>query len=205
MIKNQRNNNPSTAAPVRKAESSAQTGKAPPVRKAEPVRESTPVRKAAPGRESTPVRKAAPVKKAANPTPVDQRMKKLEEYRAARSAKKPAAGSGLNSALKKFRSGSRSFAANIIKGKPMHSKSERDFPINSGPIGKLKRYGPAKVYRLKGYTTIGRVNKKRRMDRFFDKRKHLIIFIFVIVLLLIFMISFRPFNVIKQLLFNIGY
>lgn len=99
----------------------------------------------------------------------------------------------------------RDFAITLIKGKPNISKTTKDFPINRNIVGRMKRYGPAKVYRLKGYTTVGRVKKKRNRDMLKKHRNRLIFTVILAVMLLVLFFALDPIPTIKQFLFDIGY
>ncbi len=99
----------------------------------------------------------------------------------------------------------RAFAITLIKGKPNVSKTTKDFPINRNIIGRMKRYGPAKVYRLKGYTTVGRVKKKRNRDMLKKHRNRLIFTVILAVMLLVLFFALDPIPTVKQFLFDIGY
>lgn len=85
------------------------------------------------------------------------------------------------------------------------SKSESDFPINRSFFGRLKRYGPAKVYRLKGYTTVGRVNRKRRTEQSRWRRNRIIFWGIFVIALIVVLIGLDPINRLRGFLHNIGY
>lgn len=97
------------------------------------------------------------------------------------------------------------FAADLIRGKANLSKSAKDFPINRGIFGRMKRYGPAKVYRLKGYTTVGRVKKRRSRDNLKRHRNRLILMVIIAIFLIILYIYLNPLPKLRQFMFDIGY
>lgn len=99
----------------------------------------------------------------------------------------------------------KAFAITLIKGKPNVSKTTKDFPINRHIIGRMKRYGPAKVYRLKGYTTVGRVKKKRGRDMLKKHRNRLIFLTILGIFIVVLYVVIDPVPTIKQFLFDIGY
>ena len=84
-------------------------------------------------------------------------------------------------------------------------KSAMDFPINRSFVGRLKRYGPAKVYQLKGYTTVEKVKRKRRRERMRHERAKWIIRILVLLLIVILLLTYRPLAALRGILHDIGY
>ncbi len=133
-------------------------------------------------------------------TSIEERVKRLQAQRAKQqqSASFSEVFNNLGGKLK-------AFATSLIKGKPNVAKSSKDFPINRSIVGRMKRYGPAKVYRLKGYTTVGRVKKKRSRDMLKRHRNRLIFLVILGIMLLVLYFAIDPIPTIKQFLFDIGY
>lgn len=80
-----------------------------------------------------------------------------------------------------------------------------DFPIDRAFVGRLKRYGPAKVYRLKGYTTVERVKRKQKRDQFRSHRNRTLFWLIVAALLILFLIALDPLPKLRSFLHDIGY
>ncbi len=72
------------------------------------------------------------------------------------------------------------------------------------PFYRLKRHGPSKVYRLKGYANREYVKQKRKQDRKRMKRANLIFWIIIIVLLLILFYWLNPIDKIQELMHLFG-
>ncbi len=133
-------------------------------------------------------------------TSIEERVKQIQAQRA--KQKEPA---DLKAIFDNVLIQLKAFATTLIKGKPNVSKSAKDFPINRNIVGRMKRYGPAKVYRLKGYTTVGRVKKKRSRDLLKKQRNRLIFLVILAIFLLVLFFTIDPIPTIRQFLFNIGY
>lgn len=75
----------------------------------------------------------------------------------------------------------------------------------SGLHSRLKRHGRQKVYRLKGYTTVARVNRKRRREYIRRQRNVLIISLLLVLALILIFMWIDPIPRIQSLLHNIGF
>ena len=60
--------------------------------------------------------------------------------------------------------------------------------------GQLARIGKPKIYRLKGYSTVTRINKKFRVERYQRRMRSVLVIAFVILLLTLFLIWTKPFQ-----------
>lgn len=69
----------------------------------------------------------------------------------------------------------------------------------------VRRHGRQKVYRLKGYTTIARVNRKRRREQLSYHRNQLIIWGIVILVIVLFFLWLNPIPKIQEFFKVIGY
>ena len=133
-------------------------------------------------------------------TSIEERVKRIQAQRA--KQKEP---TDIKAIFDNVLEQLKAFATTLIKGKTNISKTAKDFPINRNIVGRMKRYGPAKVYRLKGYTTIGRVKKKRSRDMLKKQRNRLIFLVILAIFLLVLFFALEPIPTIRQFLYNIGY
>ncbi len=70
---------------------------------------------------------------------------------------------------------------------------------------RVKRHGRQKVYRLKGYTTVARVNRKRRREYIRRQRNVLIISVLIIVVIIMIFMWIDPVPKIRDLLQDLGF
>lgn len=74
-----------------------------------------------------------------------------------------------------------------------------------GVRSRLKRHSRQKVYRLKGYTTIARVNRKRRREYIRRQRNFLLISVVLIVAIIIIFMWIDPIPKLRDLLHDLGF
>lgn len=74
-----------------------------------------------------------------------------------------------------------------------------------GVQSRLKRHSRQKVYRLKGYTTVARVNRKRRREYIRRQRNILLISAAIIVAIIVIFMWIDPIPKLNQLLHDLGF
>ena len=92
-----------------------------------------------------------------------------------------------------------------LKKRRVHRRQAMDFPINRGLLGRLRRYGPAKVYRLKGYTTVEEARRQQQRALLRWHRNRLLVWGGLAAVILIFLLIWNPIGHIREFLKNIGY
>ncbi|MGI6545645.1 MAG: hypothetical protein ACOX2M_04285 [Fastidiosipilaceae bacterium] len=70
---------------------------------------------------------------------------------------------------------------------------------------RLNRQGKAKIYRLKGYTSVARVNRKQRRDREHHRVVTVRIVLSLIALLLIAILIWNPFSTLREFFHALGF
>ncbi|NJP39981.1 hypothetical protein HCH52_02780 [Oscillospiraceae bacterium HV4-5-C5C] len=94
---------------------------------------------------------------------------------------------------------------NLLRRKPNGRKTVYK-PLKYRGIGsRLRRQGPNKIYRLKGYTTVTRVNRKRRRERLKRHTHNLISFAVIILALILLFIWLNPLPKLQDLLHALGF
>ncbi|MDD2213927.1 MAG: hypothetical protein PHR21_05220 [Oscillospiraceae bacterium] len=106
--------------------------------------------------------------------------------------------------------GWRQNASTFLKQNLLHRKPNGRKPIYKplkyrGVSSRLRRQGPNKIYRLKGYTTVTRVNRKRRRERLKRHTHNLISFAVIILALILLFIWLNPLPRLQDLLHALGF
>ncbi len=70
---------------------------------------------------------------------------------------------------------------------------------------RLNRQGKAKIYRLKGYTSVARVNRKQRRDREHHRVVTVRIVLTLIAILLIAILIWNPFSTLREFFHALGF